>query len=70
MLILTRKEGESILVGEGIEIKVIEISGNTIKLGIEAPKNVKVIRKELILEVKEENIESLKNIELVLKKIK
>lgn len=63
MLILTRKEGESILIGEGVEIKILEISQGTVKIGIEAPKNVKVIRKELLKEIGEENIESLKNIE-------
>ncbi|CCJ33789.1 carbon storage regulator CsrA [Caloramator australicus] len=67
MLILTRKEGESILIGEGVEIKILEISQGTVKIGIEAPKNVKVIRKELLKEIGEENIESLKNIEKILK---
>ncbi|MDO6355382.1 MULTISPECIES: carbon storage regulator CsrA [unclassified Caloramator] len=67
MLILTRKEGESILIGEGVEIKILEISQGTVKIGIEAPKNVKVIRKELLKEIREENLESLKNVEKILK---
>lgn len=67
MLILTRKEGESILIGEGVEIKILEISQGTVKIGIEAPKNVKVVRKELLKEIKEANLESLKNAEKVLK---
>ena len=47
MLILTRKRGESILIDGGIEIKITEISGDKIKLGISAPPDVKVYRKEL-----------------------
>lgn len=67
MLILTRKEGESILIGEGVEIKILEISQGTVKIGIEAPKNVKVVRKELLKEIKEVNLESLKNVEKIIK---
>ncbi len=47
MLILTRKRGESILIDGGIEIKITEISGDKIKLGISAPPDVRVYRKEL-----------------------
>jgi len=68
MLVLTRKQGESILIGEEIEIKIIEVSKNEVKIGIQAPKDVKVIRKELIFEIKNENLESLKGIEKLLKR--
>ena len=47
MLILSRKVGESFLIGDGIEIKVTEISGDRVKIGIEAPKDCTIIRKEL-----------------------
>ncbi|MGN1482011.1 carbon storage regulator CsrA [Porcipelethomonas sp.] len=47
MLILSRKSGESLLINEEIEIKIIEVSGDKVKIGIEAPKNVKILRKEL-----------------------
>ncbi|MGN0613883.1 MAG: carbon storage regulator CsrA [Porcipelethomonas sp.] len=47
MLILSRKTGETLLINDEIEVKIIEINGDKVKLGIEAPKNVKVLRKEL-----------------------
>lgn len=47
MLVLTRKQGERIQIGEGIVIKVIKSGKNTVKIGIEAPKDVRVIRAEL-----------------------
>jgi carbon storage regulator len=48
MLILTRRPGESIQVGEDIEISVLEIRGNQIRIGINAPADVLVLRSELI----------------------
>ncbi|MBE6854705.1 MAG: carbon storage regulator CsrA [Ruminococcus sp.] len=47
MLILTRKAGESLIVNENIEIKVVEVNGDKIKLGISAPKDVPILRAEL-----------------------
>lgn len=47
MLILSRKIGESVIINETIEVKVIEINGDKIKLGIDAPAEVKVLRNEL-----------------------
>jgi len=70
MLVLKRNEGESILIGDGIEIKVLECSNGIVKLGIEAPKDVKIIRKELVLEVQNENKESADNLDMLIKKIK
>ncbi|WP_043884002.1 carbon storage regulator CsrA [Caldanaerobacter subterraneus] len=57
MLILTRKVGQSIIIGEDIEIKVLEIINGQMKLGITAPKNISILRKEL-LEIKDENIKA------------
>jgi carbon storage regulator len=48
MLILTRKKNESITIGDDITITITEIHENSIKLGIDAPKNITVLRKELI----------------------
>ena len=48
MLILTRRPGESIQVGDDIEISIIEIRGNQVRLGINAPAEVLVLRSELI----------------------
>lgn len=47
MLILSRKIGESLLINEFIEVKVTEISGDKVKIGIDAPRDYKILRKEL-----------------------
>ena len=47
MLVLTRKAGEAVRIGDNIEIVVVEILGNAIRLGIEAPREVRVLRSEL-----------------------
>ncbi len=60
MLALTRKKGESLVVNNNIEITVLEIRGNQIKIGISAPKNVPVYRKEVYLQIQKENEASLK----------
>ncbi len=55
MLILTRKKDESIVIGDNIEIKVVAIEDGKVKLGISAPKNIEIHRKEIFLEIQEEN---------------
>lgn len=55
MLVLSRKKNESIMIGDNIEIKIISIEGDTVRLGIEAPREVGVHRKEIFLEITEEN---------------
>lgn len=47
MLVLSRKEGESLLIGDGIEVSIVKVQGGQVKLAIQAPKEVKVLRKEL-----------------------
>ncbi|HOY65168.1 MAG TPA: carbon storage regulator CsrA, partial [bacterium] len=56
MLVLSRKLEESIMVGDHIEIKVIAVHGETVKLGISAPRNIPVHRKEIYEEIEKENI--------------
>ena len=58
MLILTRKINESITIGDSIEVSVIEIKGDQVKLGIAAPREVKVYRKEVYLAIQRENEEA------------
>jgi len=58
MLILTRKLGESIIVNENVQISVIEINKNNIKIGINAPKELTIYREEVFLKIKEENAQS------------
>ncbi|GAA5415664.1 translational regulator CsrA [Paraliobacillus ryukyuensis] len=55
MLVLTRKLNETIQIGEDIEIKVVDIDGDQIKLGISAPKHIEIHRKEIYLAIQEEN---------------
>ena len=55
MLVLTRKEKESILIGDGIEIIIQEIGKDNVRIAIVAPNDVKILRKELLENVKDEN---------------
>lgn len=70
MLALTRKKGESIIINNNIEISILEMRGDQVKIGISAPKEVPIYRKEVYLQIQEENkaaiaaesLEALKNI--------
>ncbi len=55
MLALTRKKNESLILNNNIEITVLEIKGDQVKIGIEAPKDVAIYRKEIYLQIQEEN---------------
>lgn len=55
MLALSRKLGESIVIDDQIEVTVLAISKDQIKLGIDAPKHIKIHRKEIYLQIQEEN---------------
>ena len=55
MLALARKVNESIMIGNDIEITVLEIKGDQIKLGVKAPKSEPIYRKELYVQIQEEN---------------
>ncbi|MBN2157813.1 MAG: carbon storage regulator CsrA [Spirochaetes bacterium] len=56
MLVLARRLNESIMIGDEIEVVVIDIKGDQVKLGIRAPKRVSVHRKEIYDEIRKENI--------------
>lgn len=58
MLVLARKKDEAIVIGEDIEIIITEITEDKVKIGINAPKHMKIFRKELLDQVKEENLQS------------
>jgi carbon storage regulator len=60
MLILARKPNESIIIGDQIEISVIDIKGDQVKIGITAPKEIKVYREEVYRAIQRENIEAAK----------
>jgi carbon storage regulator len=55
MLILARRTGERVVIGDEILVTVMEISGSTVRLGIEAPQGISIFREEIWLAVKEEN---------------
>ncbi len=58
MLILTRKIDESIVIADHITVTVLEISGERVKIGIDAPRDVVILRQELQEQVRQENIEA------------
>lgn len=58
MLALARKMNESIIINDDIEITVLEIKGDQIKIGIDAPKSVPIYRKEIYKQIKESNEEA------------
>ena len=59
MLVLSRKVNEIIQIGDDIQIRVLEVNGDTVRIGIEAPKSVDILRGELVLSVSESNTEAL-----------
>lgn len=59
MLALSRKKGEAIVVNNDIELTVLEIKGDQVKIGISAPRSVPVYRKEVYLQIQEENKEAV-----------
>lgn len=56
MLILSRKTNQKIVIGEDIEITIIDVKGEQVKVGIEAPKELKVFRQEVYEEIQRENL--------------
>ncbi|PJI09824.1 MULTISPECIES: carbon storage regulator CsrA [Clostridium] len=70
MLVITRKKGESILIGDNVEIIVTKIDDGSVKLAINAPRDVAILRKELYKEISEENKKSVLVDSSILKKIK
>ena len=59
MLALTRKKGEALVLNNNIEITVLEVKGDQVKIGIEAPKEVPVYRKEVYLQIQQANREAV-----------
>ena len=63
MLVLERKKDESIIIGNNVEIKVINCENGKVKLGINAPKSIEINRKEIYEKIEKENKESINKIE-------
>ena len=58
MLVLTRKKGQSLMIGQDVEIVIVEIQGDQVRLGITAPKSVSIHRKEVYEEIVQENLQA------------
>lgn len=58
MLVLTRKVGEKILVGDDVVVSVVEVNRGSVRLGVEAPKSVSILRFEVYERIQEENLEA------------
>jgi carbon storage regulator len=67
MLALTRKKGEALVINNNIEVTILDIRGDQIKIGVSAPKDIPVYRKEVYLQIQEENKEasSVNSLELL-----
>ena len=63
MLALSRKKDEAIIVNNNVEIRILEIKGDQVKLGISAPKSVPVYRKEVYVQIQESNTESTSSVD-------
>ena len=70
MLVISRKKGESLRIGEDIEITIVKIEDGSVKLSISAPRNITILRKELYKEVEEENKNAVASDTSILKKLK
>ena len=60
MLVLTRKSNQSIMIGDDIEVSVLAIMGEKVRIGIQAPRDIPVFRKEVYLEIQQERVGSQK----------
>ena len=70
MLILTRKSGESITIGDDVKVTVVEIKGKQVRIGIEAPRSYIIHREEVYISIQEENRRAAKESPLSLKSLK
>lgn len=64
MLALSRKKDEAIIINDDIEIKIIEVKGDQVKIGISAPKTVPVYRKEVYVQIQEANKEAANSVDI------
>ena len=69
MLVLTRRPGESIVVGDNIVVTVIEIKGGQVRIGIDAPRDVDVYREEIYEQVRQENLSAIANADAIRKAV-
>ena len=70
MLVLSRKKGEIIKIGDDIEITIVALANDQVKIGIQAPKNIEILRKELFEEIQDENKAASASVDNLLANIK
>jgi carbon storage regulator len=72
MLVLTRKSNQSIMIGDDIEVSVLAIMGEKVRIGIEAPRSIPVFRKEVYLEIRQDASpdDARKEVDAALEKLK
>ena len=70
MLVISRKKGESVLIGEDVEITIVKIENGTVKISINAPKEITILRTELYKEVTDENQNAINIDKSALEKLK
>ncbi len=70
MLVLTRRSEEAIRIGDDILIRIVEIKGGQVRVGIEAPKGVRIYREELYQKIKNENLQSICSDDVVFGRLK
>lgn len=62
MLVLTRKTGQKLIIGDNIEIIILDTKGDSVKIGIKAPKSITVYREEIFEEIKKANKQATRNV--------
>ena len=64
MLALSRKKDEAIIINDNIEVKILEIKGDQIKIGVSAPKSVPIYRKEVFIQIQNANKEAAQSVDI------
>jgi carbon storage regulator len=70
MLALSRKKGQGIIIDDDIELVILDIGKDQVRVGINAPKNIKIHRTEIYLQIKKENQQAMNTSEQIAKKLK
>ncbi len=70
MLVLARKKGQSIMIGKEIKIMVVEVTGETVRLGLEAPAHLEIFREEIYRDLQQENTQAITGVEEVMRLLK
>lgn len=70
MLVISRKIGESVLIGDNVEVTIVQVDNGNVRIAIKAPKEIVILRKELYAEVENENLNAVSNDNKMIKSIK